>query len=183
MLSVAALVFPAAASQAAKPAFNACVSEPSQSVGMYSFSTTEYSPTLIKRNIYASGGGIANDSYYYSHHYDVIAGLPVIEVSSYSLKDWSVDDHYSNRTLANVATDIAYFAPRDEAYACFSNESGTGYLFGDYDAGAMLSVIGQATGLYRGDRAGFDTVRYRGMTADFSWGRSAAAYRHIYENL
>ena len=37
--------------------------------------------------------------------------------------------------------------------------------------------------LYRGDRTGFDTVRYRGMTADFSWGRSAAAYRHIYENL
>ena len=62
-------------------------------------------------------------------------------------------------------------------------EDGTGYLFGDYDAGAMLSVIGQATGLYRGDRTGFDTVRYRGMTADFSWGRSAAAYRHIYENL
>ena len=47
----------------------------------------------------------------------------------------------------------------------------------------MLSFIGQATGLYRGDRTGFDTVRYRGMTADFSWGRSAAAYRHIYENL
>lgn len=138
LLSVAALVFPAAASQAAKPAFNACVSEPSQSVGMYSFSTTEYSPTLIKRNIYASGGGIANDSYYYSHHYDVIAGLPVIEVSSYSLKDWSVDDHYSNRTLANVATDIAYFAPRDEAYACFSNESGTGYLFGKYRFGYFL---------------------------------------------
>ena len=62
-------------------------------------------------------------------------------------------------------------------------EDGTGYLFGDYDTGAMLSVIGQATGLYRGDRTGFDTVRYRGMTADFSWGRSAAAYRHIYENL
>ena len=62
-------------------------------------------------------------------------------------------------------------------------EDGTGYLFGDYDAGAMLSVIGQATGLYRGDRAGFDTVRQRGMTADFSWGRSAGAYRHIYENL
>ena len=62
-------------------------------------------------------------------------------------------------------------------------EDGTGYLFGDYDAGAMLDVIGQATGLYRGDRKGFDTVRRRGMTSDFSWGRSAAAYRHIYENL
>ena len=36
---------------------------------------------------------------------------------------------------------------------------------------------------HKADRTGFDTVRYRGMTADFSWGRSAAAYRHIYENL
>ena len=56
-------------------------------------------------------------------------------------------------------------------------------VFGDYDAGAMLSVIGQATGLYRGDRAGFDTVRQRGMTEDFSWTRSADSYRYIYENL
>ena len=47
----------------------------------------------------------------------------------------------------------------------------------------MLDVIGQATGLYRGDRAGFDTVRRRGMTADFSWARSAGDYRRIYENL
>ena len=62
-------------------------------------------------------------------------------------------------------------------------EDGTGYLFGDYDAGAMLSVVGQATGLYRGDREGFNAVRRRGMTADFGWERSAAAYRHIYENL
>ena len=62
-------------------------------------------------------------------------------------------------------------------------EDGTGYLFESYDAGAMLDVIGQATGLYRGDRAGFDTVRRRGMTADFTWGSSAEAYRRIYANL
>ena len=62
-------------------------------------------------------------------------------------------------------------------------EDGTGYLFESYDAGAMLDVIGQATGLYRGDRKGFDTVRQRGMTEDFSWTRSADSYRHIYENL
>ena len=47
----------------------------------------------------------------------------------------------------------------------------------------MLDVIGQATGLYRGDRNGFDTVRRRGMTADFTWDRSAVAYRQIYANL
>ena len=62
-------------------------------------------------------------------------------------------------------------------------EDGTGYLFESYDAGAMLDVIGQATGLYRGDRKGFDTVRRRGMTADFSWARSAGEYRRIYGNL
>ena len=62
-------------------------------------------------------------------------------------------------------------------------EDGTGYLFERYDAGAMLAVVGPATGLYRGDRAGFDTVRRRGMTADFSWARSAGEYRHIYEKL
>ena len=62
-------------------------------------------------------------------------------------------------------------------------EDGTGYLFESYDAGAMLDVVGQATGLYRGDRNGFDTVRRRGMTADFTWDRSAVAYRQIYANL
>ena len=62
-------------------------------------------------------------------------------------------------------------------------EDGTGYLFESYEAGAMLDVIGQATGLYRGDRNGFDTVRCRGMTADFTWDRSAVAYRQIYANL
>ena len=62
-------------------------------------------------------------------------------------------------------------------------EDGTGYLFESYEAGAMLDVIGQATGLYRGDRSGFNAVRRRGMTADFTWDRSAGAYRQIYANL
>ncbi len=62
-------------------------------------------------------------------------------------------------------------------------EDGTGYLFESYDAGAMLDVVGQATGLYRGDRNGFNAVRRRGMTADFTWDRSAGAYRQIYANL
>ena len=62
-------------------------------------------------------------------------------------------------------------------------EDGTGYLFESYEAGAMLDVVGQATGLYRGDRNGFNTVCRRGMTADFTWDRSAVAYRQIYANL
>ena len=37
--------------------------------------------------------------------------------------------------------------------------------------------------IYDARRAGFETVRRRGMTADFSGARSAGEYRHIYEKL
>ena len=52
-----------------------------------------------------------------------------------------------------------------------------------YDAGAMLDTIGQAVGLYHGDAEGFRMVRRRGMEGDFSWDRSAGAYRNIYGKL
>ncbi len=110
--------------------FNACVSDPPQSAGIYRFSLQEYSPEQIKRNVYASGGGIADDNYYYGVRYEMIGGLPVVECSSYSLRSWGVEDLFTNCKITNVATDIAYFAPRDEAYGCFFNESGNGYVFG-----------------------------------------------------
>lgn len=112
------------------PFFNACVSDPPQSAGVYRFSTREYAPEQIKRNVYASGGGIAADNYYYGVRYEVIGGIPVVECTSYVLRDWSIEDNYPNGKITNVATDLAYFAPRDEAYGCFFNESGTGYIFG-----------------------------------------------------
>ena len=53
-----------------------------------------------------------------------------------------------------------------------------------YDAGAMLDAIGQAVGLYRGDRRGLPHACGGGAwTADFSWDRSAGAYRNIYGKL
>lgn len=60
---------------------------------------------------------------------------------------------------------------------------GTGFLFDTYDAGDMLTVIRQATGLYYGNRAGFHAVRKHGMAADFSWKNSARAYRALYQSL
>ena len=60
---------------------------------------------------------------------------------------------------------------------------GNGYGFAAYDAGAMLDTIGQAVGLYHGDAEGFRMVRRRGMEGDFSWDRSAGAYRNIYGKL
>lgn len=72
----------------------------------------------------------------------------------------------------------------DSVHSCqVGQPDGTGYLFERYDAGDMLAVIGQATGLYRGDRAGFAAVQQRGMTADFSWTRSARIYHDIYSKL
>ena len=72
----------------------------------------------------------------------------------------------------------------DSVHSCqVGQEDGTGYLFEGYNTGDMLSVIGQATGLYRGDRAGFAAVQRRGMTADFSWTRSARIYHDIYSKL
>ena len=60
---------------------------------------------------------------------------------------------------------------------------GNGYVFSDCTAHDLCQTVGQAVGLYRGDRMGFDTVRRRGMTEDFSWNRSAGAYRRIYQDL
>ena len=60
---------------------------------------------------------------------------------------------------------------------------GNGYVFSACTAHDLCQTLGQAVGLYRGDRLGFDTVRRRGMTEDFGWGRSAGAYRRIYQDL
>lgn len=110
--------------------FNACVSDPPQSAGLYRMSTSGYQPEQLKRNIYASGGGVADDNYYYGVRYEVIGGIPVVECTSYSLKTWNVEDSYTNCKITNVATDLAYFAPTDEAYGCYFNETGNGYVFG-----------------------------------------------------
>ena len=72
----------------------------------------------------------------------------------------------------------------DSVASCqVGQEDGTGYLFDSYDAGDMLEVIRQATGLYYGDRTGFNAVRKHGMAADFSWTRSAGQYHELYERL
>ena len=60
---------------------------------------------------------------------------------------------------------------------------GNGYVFSACTAHDLCQTLGQAVGLYRGDRLGFDTVRRRGMTEDFGWSRSAGAYRRIYQDL
>ncbi len=118
--------------------FHASVSYPSQSAGLYRFGLDEYAPEQLKRNVYANGGGVANDNYYYAVRYEEIGGLPVVERTSYSLKTWGVEDSFPNGTVANVATDIAYNYYKDEAYGCFMNPDGEGYVFGKYRFGYFL---------------------------------------------
>ena len=66
--------------------FNAAVSYPAQAVGIYEFSTSGYNPSLITRNVYASGGGMAYDGYYYGVRFEVIAGIPGVAQQSFNLK-------------------------------------------------------------------------------------------------
>ena len=63
------------------------------------------------------------------------------------------------------------------------NGQGNGFTFANYNAGDMCHVICEAIDLYHDNKGAYAMLQQRGMTADFSWGRSAAAYRHIYENL
>lgn len=138
VVAVASIFSPGLEAQTAATHFNACVSSPSQSAGLYQFATDSYAPLQLKRNIYASGGGVANDNYYYTVRYENVGGIPVFERNSYSLKNYGVEDSYPSGSIQNVATDIAYFAPRDEAYGCFFNENGDGYVFGKYRFGYWL---------------------------------------------
>ena len=70
----------------------------------------------------------------------------------------------------------------DSVRSCqVGQKDGTGFVFARYDAGDMLSVIGQAVALYHSD--GFKVVQRRGMVADFSWKKSARTYRDIYASL
>ena len=69
-----------------------------------------------------------------------------------------------------------------QAYQAW-NRSGNGFSFANYDAGDMCHVIGEAIDLYHDDRVAFRTLRRRGMTADFSWARSARAYHELYQSI
>ncbi len=70
----------------------------------------------------------------------------------------------------------------DSVRSCqVGQDDGTGFVFARYDAGDMLAVIRQAVALYH--TADFGAVQRRGMREDFSWKRSAEAYRRIYANL
>ena len=56
----------------------------------------------------------------------------------------------------------------------------TGFTFTNINAQDMVWVLGEAVGLYYNDKAGWNVLQRNGMTADFSWSRSAEDYLQIY---
>ena len=63
------------------------------------------------------------------------------------------------------------------------NGAGNGFTFADYNAGDMCHVVCQAIDLYNNNKDAYAALQKRGMTADFSWKRSAQAYRDIYSSI
>ena len=59
---------------------------------------------------------------------------------------------------------------------------GTGFKFTDYSGVALLACIERALRVY-GAETSWSTLMRNAMRADFSWGRSAAAYAELYERL
>lgn len=68
------------------------------------------------------------------------------------------------------------------AYEAWSGE-GNGFSFADYNAGDMCHVVCEAIDLYHNNKPACARLQRRGMTADFSWTRSARAYNDIYRTI
>jgi starch synthase len=60
--------------------------------------------------------------------------------------------------------------------------SGTGFLFGPLDPGALVVATRRALEVWRDVRA-WRGIQERGMAMDFSWGRSAERYEALYQGL
>ena len=63
------------------------------------------------------------------------------------------------------------------------NGQGNGFTFANYNAGDMCHVICEAIDLYHDNKGAYAMLQQRGMTADFSWTRSAQEYRNIYKSI
>ena len=62
-----------------------------------------------------------------------------------------------------------------------ANHSANGFVFNDYEAGALESVLGAACEMYRNDQGAWEQLVRTGMGQDWSWKTSAKAYERLYE--
>jgi starch synthase len=79
------------------------------------------------------------------------------------------------RRTGGLADSVRHFDP-------VRGSDGTGVVFNDYDAGAVIWAVGYALDLYR-DPANWHKLVQNGMAQDFSWGRQVPRYVEAYERL
>lgn len=60
-------------------------------------------------------------------------------------------------------------------------DSISGFTFTDYSADAFWNALQRAIYIYNVDRPSWQTLQRAGMTADYSWERSAGGYQQLYE--
>lgn len=60
---------------------------------------------------------------------------------------------------------------------------GNGFTFASYSAYELLHSVRRACGMFSFDRKNFEALQKKVMNVDFSWNRSAADYRKLYQSL
>ena len=78
------------------------------------------------------------------------------------------------RAVGGLKDSVLDYSPQDN--------SGTGFVFSDYDADAMLATIDRGLSAYS-DKNAWTALRRRAMAMDFSWERSAHLYSDLYRSL
>ena len=61
--------------------------------------------------------------------------------------------------------------------------TGLGFTFGSITPGDLLGAIDRGLEAYETDRPNWTALMKRGMTTDFSWDQSAAAYEKVYQQV
>lgn len=65
----------------------------------------------------------------------------------------------------------------------FETKHGTGFVFNDYDAHAMLTSIWQAVDTYNTDKENWNILINNAMNEALDWSKSALEYRKLYEKI
>ena len=69
---------------------------------------------------------------------------------------------------------------KDSVVDCGDGSLGNGFVFNEYDSGALVHGVDRAVGLYRDYADKWVSLRRRAMECDFSWRKSAEEYDKYY---
>lgn len=72
---------------------------------------------------------------------------------------------------------------KDSVIDCGDGDTGNGFTFNDYNAGALGHAVDRAVGLCRDYRDKWTGLRRRAMQCDFSWEKSAKDYNEYYSEI